>query len=166
MLLHKYLNTLFTSIQCSFPRFEIYMLKTPTALAISSLVQTIAYIKLPTTLEYGTHKIYSSSYHALGHDSTYNFTTTWIGTLTALLSCMLNLYSIVSTYFLWFKPIFLFAQSLLISIPRMKFTATRSFMSNSEDRWDFISFITCLFFTIINMSSTYSTMLMKWSPIC
>jgi hypothetical protein len=42
------------------------MLTTPTALAISGLVQTIAYIKLPTVEEYGTLDISSFSFSVDG----------------------------------------------------------------------------------------------------
>jgi len=56
----------------------------------------------------------SSSSYALGHYSTDNFTQAGIGIFTGLLSCTLNLYNIVSTYFLWFNKRFLFARSILI----------------------------------------------------
>jgi hypothetical protein len=45
----KYLKINFTSSQCYLPRLFIYLLTTPLAYAIFDLVQTIAYIKLPTT---------------------------------------------------------------------------------------------------------------------
>ena len=63
---HKYLKTLFTTLQCSFPGFDIYLLKNTTPCAIFGLLQTIAYIKLPTTLAYGTREMSSSSSSVLG----------------------------------------------------------------------------------------------------
>jgi hypothetical protein len=39
------------------PWFDIQLLKTPTACAMSILVWTIAYIKLPTALTYGTRHV-------------------------------------------------------------------------------------------------------------
>src|ERR1700733_12907034 len=105
----KYLKTRFTATQCSFPGLDINLLNTPTACAMSGLVQTIAYIKLPTTLAYGTRDILSSSSCVLGHCLADNLTPTGTGTFMGLLSCILNLWSIVSTYFLWFNHSFLFA---------------------------------------------------------
>ena len=145
MVPHKYLKILFIVIQCSFLGFYIYLLKNPTAWAMSGLVHTIAYIKLQSELAYGTCDISSSSSHVLGQCSTDNFKPIGIGTLIDLLSYMLNLCSSVSIYFIWFKQIIMFAQYLIISIPRMKFTALRYFISNLEDNWDFTSFITYFF---------------------
>ena len=145
MVPQRYLKTLFRNVQWSFPGFDIYLLKNPTAWAMFVLVHTISYIKLPTTLAYGTREISSSSSSLfLGQWSTYKFTPTGIGTLIVLLYCMLNLCSIISTCFLWFKLVILLARSLLISIPIMKFATPRSFISNLEDSWDFNSFITSL----------------------
>jgi len=50
----KYLNIHFTPSQCSFPGLDRNLLTTPTACAISGLVQIIAYIKLPSADAYGT----------------------------------------------------------------------------------------------------------------
>jgi len=99
----KYLKTRFTVVQCSFPGFDINLLNTPTACAMCSLVKTIAYIRLLTALAYGTWDMSSSTSFVLGHYSENNLTPTGIVTFTSLLSCILNLYSIVSTYFLWFN---------------------------------------------------------------
>ena len=85
------------------------------------LVHTIAYIKLRTALAYRTRDMSYSSSCVLGHCSIDNFTPTGIGTLTGLLSCMLNLFSTISTYFLWFNQIIMFAWSLLIFIPKWSF---------------------------------------------
>jgi hypothetical protein len=51
---HKYLKNLFIVVQFYFLDFDIYLLKNPTACSMFGLVQTIAYIKLPTALAYGT----------------------------------------------------------------------------------------------------------------
>jgi hypothetical protein len=47
----KYLRIYFSASQCSLPRLFIYLLTTPTTCAISSLVQTITYIKMPIVYE-------------------------------------------------------------------------------------------------------------------
>ena len=54
VVLLKYLIINLNSIECSFPILFIYLLTTLTACAISGLVHTISYIKLPTTDGYGT----------------------------------------------------------------------------------------------------------------
>ena len=50
----KYQSIYFTAVQCSLPGLLMYRLTVSTANAMSGLVQTIAYIKLPTTEGYGT----------------------------------------------------------------------------------------------------------------
>lgn len=50
----KYWRIHFTACQCSLPRLVMHSLTTLTAREISGWVQTIAYIMLPTTLEWGT----------------------------------------------------------------------------------------------------------------
>ena len=97
-----------------------------------------------------TREIYASSSCVFGNWPTYKFTPTGIGTLTELLLCMLNIYSIVSISVLPSQHIFLFAWSVLISIPRMKFAVSRSFLY--------------FLFPINNMPSKYNTILMKWLP--
>ncbi|KAJ0824798.1 hypothetical protein HanRHA438_Chr17g0796321 [Helianthus annuus] len=51
----------FTPAQWFLPGLAIYLLTTLTAYAISGLVQTMRYIKLPTVFAYGTLLMYSSS---------------------------------------------------------------------------------------------------------
>ena len=104
--------------------------------------------------------------YVFGHYSTYNFEPTGIGVFTGLQSYILNLYSIMSTYFLWFNQSFLFIWSLLISIPKIKFVATRSFISNWDDNWDFTPLIISLLFPINRISSTYNNKITKWSLTC
>jgi len=76
-------------------------------------------MKLPTALAHGTWDMSSSYSYVLGHYSANNFTPTRIGTFTDLLSCILKLYSIILTYFLWFNQSFFFSWSLLISMPKI-----------------------------------------------
>ncbi|KAE9598096.1 hypothetical protein Lalb_Chr15g0076901 [Lupinus albus] len=47
----RYLNIHFTAFQCSLPGLDKNRLTTPTAWAISGLVQIMAYIRLHTTEE-------------------------------------------------------------------------------------------------------------------
>jgi hypothetical protein len=94
----KYLRIHFTTSQCSLPRLFIYLLTTPTACAISGLVQTIAYIKLPTGDEYGTLDMYSISSCVLGHISLINLKWLAKGVLTGFAFCILNLSNTFSVY--------------------------------------------------------------------
>ncbi|CAL0310902.1 unnamed protein product [Lupinus luteus] len=47
----RYLNIHFTAFQCSLPGLDKNQLTTPTAWAISGLVQIMTYIRIPTTKE-------------------------------------------------------------------------------------------------------------------
>ena len=76
----------------------MYLLTTPTACAISGLVQTIAYIKLPTLDAYGTLDIYSISSWVLGHISLISLKQIEKGVLTGFSFYILNIFNTFYMY--------------------------------------------------------------------
>ena len=103
----KYQRIHFTSCQCSLPGSLINLLTSPTAWEISSLVYTIAYIKLLTTDGYGTLDIWIISSSFLGLCSFNNLKWPAKGAPTDLTSYILNLSKTFFMYSSWDNVIFL-----------------------------------------------------------
>ncbi|KAK4566651.1 hypothetical protein RGQ29_002779 [Quercus rubra] len=87
-----------TASQCCFPGLLMNQLTTPTACAMSGLVHTIAYIKLPIAEAYGTLLIWSLSSSVFGDCSLLSLKLLSKGVLTGLASFMLNLLRTFFTY--------------------------------------------------------------------
>ena len=68
----KYLSIHLTTAQCSRLGLLIYRLTAPTSNAMFGLVQTITYIRLPTTDAYGAFLILALSFSPFRHCLTFN----------------------------------------------------------------------------------------------
>ena len=126
----KYQNTYFTSRQCSSSRFSMNLLTTPTACEMSGLVDTITYIKFPTIFSYGTRGIYYFFSVVLGLETEESLKLEANGTLTGFTLFIPKFSSIFSTYFYCDNQSLPFFMSLCISMPKICFSAPRSFISN------------------------------------
>ncbi|KAJ9540040.1 hypothetical protein OSB04_026546 [Centaurea solstitialis] len=65
----KYRNAVLTAVQCDRPGFARNRLTTPTQCARSGRVHTMAYMRLPTALAYGTFNISAFSLSSFGQSS-------------------------------------------------------------------------------------------------
>ena len=135
----------------------MYLLTTPTACAISGLVQTIAYIKLPTAEAYGTSAMWSRSSAILGDCSFYNLKWFVNGVVLGLASLTLNLLGIFSMYNSWDRFKVSADLSREIFIPKICFAGPKSFISNVVDNLVFRLLIYLVLDPAINISSTFKS---------
>ncbi|KAJ0939367.1 hypothetical protein HanRHA438_Chr02g0060331 [Helianthus annuus] len=94
----RYLRIHLTASQCFLPGFDRNRLSTPIAWAISGLIHTIAYIKLPTADAYGTLSMSLISSFEEGQSLSVSLKLGVRGELTDLALSMLNLRSTFSMY--------------------------------------------------------------------
>ncbi|KAK9698734.1 hypothetical protein RND81_08G127500 [Saponaria officinalis] len=110
----RYRKIIFTTCQCSLPRSHINRLTTLTDCARSGLVQTIAYIKLPTALAYGTRDMYAFSSADLGANTTDRCAFDALGVSMDLALDMPNLVNTFSIYPFCDKKSFFLGPVLLV----------------------------------------------------
>ena len=141
----KYRSIHVTTTQGSLPRLPTY--------PISDLVQTIAYIKLPTTQVYGTLLISAFSIFFFGHCLSNSLLLVGSVELTNFVFSILNIWSTFIVYFYYDKHNNLFVLSQTMCIPRICFAGPISFIAKDSLKAFFkilILFISCL---TINMLS-------------
>jgi len=121
---------------------------------MSGLVHTIKYIRLPTTLEYGTFSIYFFSCSDLGLKATESLKYVARGVETILAFSMPKRQITFSANSFYERKIFRLGRSLDISMPRILLVAPKSFISNTEPSCSFNLTISSILEATINISST------------
>ena len=134
----------------------IYLLKTPTTCSIYGLLHTIAYIKFPTTKEYGTLHMHSISSYILGYISLVSFKWLAKGVLTSLTFCILNISNTFSMYSLRDNVNLFIFLSLVTLIPRICFATPKSFTTSELAHFLFNTFVYCMLDPATSMSSTFN----------
>ena len=126
----KYLSIHLTTAQCSRPGLLIYWLTTPTTKGMSDLVQTIAYIKLPTTEAQNTFLISAFTFPLFGHYLA--FSLHFVGNAEPIDFAfdMLNVSKIFVTYFSCDNHNTFLVLSRTMCIPKICLAGPRSFMAN------------------------------------
>ena len=146
----------FTACQCPLLGLCIYLLTIPTVCEMSGLAHTIAYIKLPTTFQYGTCNMYSPSASVEGDNCAESLKWEANEVLTGFVcSVMPNCCSTFFKYCFWDKLTLPRALSLYISMPRIFLTSLRSWLS-----WVFNFSISSLLF--VRLAYHRHTIANKW----
>ena len=128
---------------------------------MSGLVQTITYIRPPTTKGYGTFLISALSFSRLGHCLVFNLQLVGKTDPSDFASDMLNLSRNFATYLSCDNHSNFLVLSLTMCIPKICLAGPRSFMENNFPK-SFVKltifFVSCL---TTNMSSTESKIIKK-----